>query len=90
VSPDVRDYFQCDIERAKKVTADRDQEKLRQEAAAAEGNNTEGEYDEEDEVQCATHLPRAEEEYQQEVLGRGGQYEHGGSGSGGGSFSDDA
>jgi hypothetical protein len=84
VSPDARDYFQCDIERAKKVTTDRDQEKLRQEAAAAEGSNTDGEYDEEDEVQCATRLSRAEEEYQQEVLGRGGQYEHGDSGFGGG------
>jgi hypothetical protein len=53
-------------------------QKLRQEAAAAEGNNPDGEYDEEDEVQRAIRLSRGEEEYQQGVLGRGGQYECGG------------
>jgi hypothetical protein len=85
VPPDVLDYFKRDIERAKKVTTGRAREKLRQKAVAAEGNNPSGEYDEEDEVQRAIRLSRAEEEYHQGVLERGGQYECGeGSGSGAG------
>ena len=35
VPPDVRDFFQRDIERAKKATADRARERLRREKSAA-------------------------------------------------------
>ena len=38
VPPDVREFFQRDIERAKKATADRARERLKREKSAAEGN----------------------------------------------------
>ena len=38
VPPDVRDFFQREIDRAKKATADRARERLRREKFAAEGN----------------------------------------------------
>ena len=38
VPPDVWDFFQRELDRAKKATADRDRERLRREKAAAEGN----------------------------------------------------
>ena len=38
VPPDVRNFFQRDIDRAKKATADRARERLRREKFAAEGN----------------------------------------------------
>ena len=63
VSPDVRAYFQRDIEKTKKVTAELAREKLRREAAASERNNPGVEYDEEAEVERAMNLSRAEEEY---------------------------
>jgi hypothetical protein len=51
VAPDVWLYFQCDSDRTKKETVARAREKLRREAAAAEGNNPVPEaYDEEDEL----------------------------------------
>ena len=45
--PDVRDYFQRDIERARKATAERARERLRRQKVAAEGNNPGEEEDEE-------------------------------------------
>jgi hypothetical protein len=44
----VQQYFQRDLEREKKVIADRTRERLRREEAAVVGNNPTGEYDEED------------------------------------------
>jgi len=38
VPPDVLEFFQRDIERAKKATADRARERLRRQKSAAEGN----------------------------------------------------
>lgn len=87
VSREVREYFQREIERTKKATADRAREKLRKEEVAAEGNYPGGDeaYDEEAELERAMHESRAEEEYRQRVQQRGGAYEHGGgSGSRGG------
>ena len=43
----MREYFQRDIERAKKATADRARERLRRQKAAVEGNNPGEEEDEE-------------------------------------------
>jgi hypothetical protein len=72
------------LERARRVTADRTRERLRREEAATAGNNPIGQYDEEEEVQCAMIQSRAEEEYRQSLSQRGGAYEHGeGSGSAG-------
>nr|CAB3469166.1 unnamed protein product [Digitaria exilis] len=64
VSKEVREYFQRELERDKKVTAQRAQEKLRKEKAAAEGNYPGGDeaYDEEAELQRALNQSRAEEE----------------------------
>ena len=78
VAPDVREFFQRDIERAKKATADRAREWLRRWKAAAEGNNPGEEEDEEAQLQRALDLSRAEAEYRQGVEQRGGAYEHGG------------
>ena len=47
VPPNVREYFQHDIERAKKATADRARERLRWQKAAVEGSNPGEEKDEE-------------------------------------------
>ena len=47
VPPNVREYFQRDIERAKKATTDRTRERLRRQKAAAEGNNPDEEENEE-------------------------------------------
>ena len=38
VPPDVREFFQRDIERAKKATADRARERLRREKSATDGS----------------------------------------------------
>ena len=85
VPPNVREYFQRDIKRAKKATADRARERLRRQKAAAEGNNPGEEEDEEAQLQRAMDLSRAEAEYRRGVEQRGGAYEHGGgSGSQGG------
>nr|CAB3476850.1 unnamed protein product [Digitaria exilis] len=75
-----RRYFQRELERAKKLTAQRVQEKLRKEKAAAEGNYPGGDeaYDEEAELQRALNQSRAEEEFRRGVQQRGGAYEHGG------------
>ena len=51
--PDVREFFQRDIDRTKKATADRARERLRREKAAAEGNYP---GDEEAQVQRAMDL----------------------------------
>ena len=51
--PDVREFFQRDIDRTKKATADRARERLRREKSAAEGNYSGDEEDEEAQVQCA-------------------------------------
>ena len=59
--PDVRDFFQCDIDRAQKATADRARERLRREKSAAEGNYPGDEEDEEAQVQRAMDLSRAEQ-----------------------------
>jgi hypothetical protein len=40
VPPNVRDYFQCEIERTKKATLDQNRERLRKEAVAAEPRET--------------------------------------------------
>jgi hypothetical protein len=63
VLTDVQEYFQRDLERAKKVTADGTRERLKREEAAATGNNPNDEYDEEEELQRAMNQSRAEEEY---------------------------
>ena len=47
VPPNVREYFQRDIERAKKATTDRARERLRLQKVAAEGNYPGEEEDEE-------------------------------------------
>ena len=59
VPQDVREFFQRDIERAKKATADRARERQK---AAAEGNNPGEEEDEEAQLQRAMDLSRAEAE----------------------------
>ena len=82
VPPNVREFFQRNIEWAKKATADRARERLRWQKAAAEGNNPAEEEDEEAQLQCAMDLSRAEAEYRRGVEQRRGAYEHrGGSGS---------
>ena len=63
VPPDVRDFFQRDIDRAKKATADRARERLRREKSATEGNYPGDEEDEEAQVQRAMDLSRAEAEF---------------------------
>nr|CAB3448288.1 unnamed protein product [Digitaria exilis] len=80
VSKEVCEYFQRELERAKKLTAQRAQEKLRKEKAAAEGNCPGGgeAYDEEAELQRALNQSRAEEEFRRGVQQRGGAYGHGG------------
>ena len=67
VPPNVREYFQHEIERATKATADRAQERLRREKAAVEGNNPGEEEDEEAQLQRAMDLSRAEAEYRRGV-----------------------
>jgi hypothetical protein len=68
VPPDVRLYFQRDIDRTKVATAERARAKLRREATAAKGNNPVPEaYDEEAELLRAMSLSRAEVEYQRGV-----------------------
>jgi hypothetical protein len=80
----VREYFQRDIERTKKVTTERARQRVAREAATAAGNNPAGGYDEEAQIQDAINLSRAEAEFRQGVEGRGGTYERGwGSGSAG-------
>jgi hypothetical protein len=82
VPPDVREYFQRDLDRAKNATNDRARERLLREEAAGRGNNG-GEADDEDaQVRHAMELTRAEEEYRQRVEWRGGAYKRGGGGSG--------
>ena len=54
------DFFQRDIDRAKKATANRARERLRREKSAAEGNYPGDEEDEEAQVQRAMDLSRAE------------------------------
>ena len=49
--PDVREFFQRDIERPKKATADQARERLRQEKSAAEENYPGDEEDEEAQLQ---------------------------------------
>ena len=63
VPPNVREYFQRDIERAKKATADRARERLRRQKAAVEENNPGEEEDEEAQVQRGMDLSRAEAEF---------------------------
>jgi hypothetical protein len=68
VPPDVRLYFQRDIDRTKVATVERARAKLRREAAAAKGNNPVPEvYDEEAELLRTMNLSRAEVEYQRGV-----------------------
>ena len=58
--PDVRDFIQRELDRAKKATTDRTRERLRREKAAAEGNYLGDEEDEEAQLQRAMDLSRAE------------------------------
>ena len=67
VPPNVREYFQRDIERAKKATADRARERLRRQKAAAEENNPGEEEDVEAQLQRAMDLSSAEAEYRRGV-----------------------
>jgi len=67
VPPDVRNFFQRDIDRAKKATADRARERLRWEKSAAEGNHPGDEEDEEDQMQRDIDLSRAEAEFRRGV-----------------------
>ena len=78
VPPNVGDYFQRDIEKTRKATAERARERLRREKAAAEGNYPGDEEDEEAQVQRAMDLSRAEAEFRRGVEQRGGAYERGG------------
>jgi hypothetical protein len=78
VPPPVREYFQREIERTKTTTFERNKERLRKEAVAAEGNYPNAEDDEEAQLKRVIHLSRAEELYRQGVEQRGGAYEHGG------------
>jgi len=78
VTPDVRDFFQRELDRAKKATADRARERLRRKKAASEGNYPGDEEDDEAQVQRAMDLSRAEAEFRRGVEQRGGAYEHGG------------
>ena len=78
VPPDVREYFQRDIEKARKATAERARERLRREKAAAEGNYPGEEEDEETQLQRALDQSRMEAVYRRGVEQRGGVYEHGG------------
>jgi hypothetical protein len=50
VPPDVREYFQRDIERTKKATNERARQRLAREDAAAAGNSPAGGYDEEAQI----------------------------------------
>ena len=68
VPPDVREFFQRDIDRTKKATAYRARERLRREKAAAEGNYPGDEEDEEAQVQRAMDLSRAEAEFRRGVM----------------------
>ena len=63
VPPDVRDFFQRGIDRAKKATADRARERLRREKSAAEANYPGDEEDEKAQVQRAMDLSRVEVEF---------------------------
>ena len=67
VPPDVRDFFQRELDRAKKATADRTRERLRREKVAVEGNYSGDEEDEETQVQRAMDLSRAEPEFRRGV-----------------------
>ena len=71
VPPDVREFFQRELDRAKKATADRARERLRRQKAAVEGNNPGEEEDEEAQLQRAMDLSRAEAEYRRGVEQRG-------------------
>jgi hypothetical protein len=84
VPPEVKAYFQREIERTKKANADRQRERLRREEVAGEGNYPHAADDEEAQMQRAMELSRAEAAYRRQVEERGGAYEHGG-GSGSGS-----
>ena len=75
---DVRDFFQRDIDRAKKATADRARERLRREKSAAEENYPGDEKDEEAQLQHDMDLSREEAELRRGVEQRGGAYERGG------------
>ena len=72
VPPNVWEYFQRDIERARKAAAERARERLRRQKAAAEGSNPGEEEDEEARLQRAMDLSRAEAEYRRGVEQRGG------------------
>ena len=63
VPPDVREFFQRDIERAKKAIADRARKRLIRKKSAAEGNYPGDEEDEEAQLQRAMDLSRAEAEF---------------------------
>ena len=63
VPKEVKEYFPRDIERTKKVTANRTREKLRRENVAGEGNHPQAEDDEEAELQRALDLSRVEAEF---------------------------
>ena len=76
--PDVRNFFQRDIDRAQKATADRARERLRWEKSAVEENYPGDEEDEEAQLQRAIDLSRAEAEFRRGVEQRGGAYECGG------------
>jgi hypothetical protein len=67
VPPDVRGYFQRDLDRAKNATNARARERLLREETAGRGNNG-GEADEEEaQVRRAMEPSRAEEEYRQRI-----------------------
>ena len=63
VPPNVWEFFQRDIDRAKKATADRARERLRREKYAAEGNYPGDDEDEEAQLQHALDLSRAKAEF---------------------------
>ena len=63
VPKEVKEYFQRDIERTKKATADRARERLRREKVAGEGNHPRAEVGDEPELQCALDLSRVEAEF---------------------------
>jgi hypothetical protein len=78
VSPDVQDYFRCDLDRTDENKSARQRRSLLREEIAVKGNvahNIDSNNDEE--LQRAIHISREEAQYARRVRQQGGQYEHG-------------
>jgi NADH:ubiquinone oxidoreductase subunit len=84
VPPEVRQYFQRELDKTRQRTTDRARERLAQERVAQEGNHPRGEDEYEAHMQQVLEQSRVEYEYEQRVHQRGGDYERGGGSGGGG------